>query len=131
VSDQDLTILTKFGLVVKKQGGTDNKKSAPSVLVNNSILPNRFFKGENPTAADLQKENKMTNLLIKEIVISKNMKSGDWEVKSIDTNHGKFGTGPNQTEKIDQQLVREIVKHLKEAFQQDVEEFIEGEENGR
>jgi hypothetical protein len=138
--------------IVKKKGrpkGTKNKlKSNVAVPI---VIPNRSIKlGPNTSEEDaiaphsslfavrkkalrsdrstIVNEIKTDHILIKEINLVKNMSIGDWEVGYIDTNHGKFGTGKEQTAKINQKLVQSFVIYLRDhVFEEDLKAFLEQE----
>lgn len=97
--------------------GTDESRSGP--------LPSGPTQGR----ALPRNETKADHLLIKEICLTKNMQNGEWEVGHIDTNQGKFGTSQEQTDSINQKLIRSMVHYLKSIIEPSLEAFIDEEEN--
>ena len=94
--------------------------SEPSPIPKSAIL-NKIVYGEEALP---QNDIKKDHLLIKQVNISKNMITGSWEVSRIETNHGPFGTSEQQTKKIDQQLIRQLISQLKQVMEQDIKDFI-------
>jgi len=121
------SILNSFEVKKKKQ----IKEMVESSLTPSepSRLPRKFTIDQDIHQDNIIQEVKSDHLLIKQIVLTKNMMTGNWEVEKVDTNHGVFGTSEQQTEKIEQQLVRQLVNQLKQAMEQDIKDFIEKEKS--
>ena len=118
---------TKAGLVIENMD-SDQKKVLNNLLFaatdpsKNTPLPGSVLgaQGRALPNNDIKKDH----LLIKGINLSKDPQTGTWEISSIDTNHGQFGTGEKQTERINQTLVRNFVAYIKNIFENDIREFI-------
>jgi hypothetical protein len=131
-----MVVNTKFGAVVENLNSTQRKflnQYLFSATDSSSagIIPDSVFMSKEEIRQGRQvpqNDIKKNHLLLKSIVVSKNMTTGDWEVSCIDTNQGKFGTSTQQTEKLDQKLVRSFVTHLREAFEEDLIEYIKDEQ---
>jgi hypothetical protein len=74
-----------------------------------------------------QNDIKKDHLLIKGFELKKNMTTGSWELAVIDTNQGRFGTGEDQTSRLDQKLIRSVATYLKQFIEEDLQTFIEQE----
>jgi len=137
IKSEPKIVQTKFGTVIPNLPPQQRKAldklllagTAPSV---SGRLPNSIFQA--PEAAlnagrqIPQNDVKKDHILFKGINLSKNITTGNWEVESVTTNHGKFETGEEQTKKINQALVRAFVTYLRESiFEEDIKAFLEQE----
>lgn len=126
---------TKFATVIKDMK-SDQRKVLDQLLFSatepsvNPSLPESVLSP--PRGRQLPQNNiKKDHLLIKGIKINKNMTSGEWEVSLVETNKGNFGTGQEQTKRIDQKQVRALVSHLKNVFEEDLKAFLEEENDNK
>lgn len=126
---------TSFGVVIKNMSSKQKKVLDQLVFsttpnpgtgyIPSSVLQSTEIKqGRQLPQNDIKKDH----LLIRGLELVKNMATGSWEVAVIDTNHGKFGTGEEQTKKINQAIIRAFVTYLKDqVLEDDLKAFIEGE----
>jgi hypothetical protein len=122
---------TPFGTVIESL--SSNQKKALDQLLFSATEPSIHANTPDLSAPRNgrtlpQNEAKSDHLLIKKFSLKKNMTTGSWEIESIETNKGSFGTGEDQTSKIDQSLLRSVAAHLKQVTEQDLVDFIESEE---
>jgi len=130
-------VQTRFGTIVPnmppyQRKALDNLLFAGSAPTTAGRLPNSVFQAPeavlNSGRQIPQNDVKSDHLLVKGVNLIKNVSTGDWEVESIMTNHGKFETGEEQTKKINQALVRAFVTYLKQhVFESDIKTFLEQE----
>ena len=131
VKSEAKIVHTKFGSVIKNM--TVEQRRAFEQLIMSGTEPSLpgaipdSALGMNQGRQLPQTESKADHLLIKGIHLSKNMSSGNWEVSVIETNHGQFGTGEEQTKKLNQELVRGFVTYLRKVFEEDLNEFLSQE----
>lgn len=72
-------------------------------------------------------EVKTDHLFIKDMKLSKDFKSGSWVISEVNTNQGIFELGPNQNERINQDMIRNLALYLRELFEEDLKTFINEE----
>lgn len=128
-------VATKFGTAIEGLNSTQRKAldqllfsaTEPSALgtIPNSILANRDHLSQGRSIP--RNDVKTNHLLLKSITVAKNMTTGAWEVSHVETNQGQFGTGDQQTEKINQSLVISFVAYIKKIFEADLIKYIEDE----
>lgn len=123
---------TPFGTVIKNLSSNQRKVLDQLLLSATDSSRAGPVPGQAPTQgyALPQHDTKKDHLLIKEICLKKNMQSGEWEIGHIDTNQGKFGTSQEQTDAINQTLIRSVVHYLKSIIEPSLEAFIEEENEG-
>lgn len=125
-------IKTKFGTVITKLNNKQHKlinelaftTTDPTV---SSPSPEAIFDGSLNSRHVPEHEIKNDHLLISGVEIIKNFKTGNWEIGKITSNKGYFTSGPDQNNKINQQLVRELILHLKQILEVDINNFLEQE----
>lgn len=126
-------IETKFGIVFQNLDSTQKRSLNELLFASTDPSPRQYISGQTSNEPKITRklpdyEAKSDHLWIHELLIKKNLTSGQWEVSSIDTNKGKFGTSLEQTKRINQQQVLNLVKHLKEdVFEEDLKAFLENE----
>ena len=115
----DRVVKTKFGTIIQDLSGEQKK-----------VLSGLLFSATEASEHSRQiptNDIKTDHLLVKGINLTKNAYTGNWEVGMIITNHGNFGTGDEQTSRINQNLIRNLVGYLKSVFEEDITEYIKKE----
>lgn len=124
---------TKFGIVFQNMNALQKRSLNEFLFAVTDPSPRQYIPKQGGNEFNISRklpeyDAKSDHLWIREVVIRKNLESGKWEVGEIGTNQGRFGTSTEQTRRIDQQQVLNLIKHLKEdVFEEDLKAFLENE----